>query len=542
MNTVIQREVDHLLLVVKRIEEKKVDLTREYDDWVTVCLSLCDLVNLGEVNSATDEEKEVLKQTALQCFLRVSALNPGYAEEECRDKFQNCIANNTGAVKWGYFYQLAANHGVDVNKLSGRPKGAGRNASGPKEKKPTKLEIVGQYLEGKDIRYDVITRKLQHRVADAQGVPGPWMEMKDRDINDHLYKCNLACGENITPQQFRAVLQSSLVPAAHPLREYLELLPPWDESLPDYLGQVAGMVHIRKPEDYAGDIDLQELWATVFKKWFVAMLAGWTQDDVVNHQVLVLIGEQGKYKTTWLDRLMPPELKAYRCKQTAMENMDKDEQIRAAEYGLINLDEMDKLSERGLNAIKSLFTNTEIDLRAPYAYGKEKRIRIASYVASGNKEQFLTDATGNRRWLPFTVDEIDSPYEHEFPYQGMYAQGVWLLEHGFNYWITTQETADMSEHVNSYMVPQAEADLVSVYFEPVEKGATDAQALTAAEIRAKIMSWGNLRNAIGLPQLGAILTNQGFHKTRPSRNGPRLYLVREKNADYINAQRRQLAT
>ncbi|MBQ6790488.1 MAG: hypothetical protein IJP76_03485, partial [Paludibacteraceae bacterium] len=39
--------------------------------------------------------------------------------------------------------------------------------------------------------------------------------------------------------------------------------------------------------------------------------------------------------------------------------------------------------------------------RAAYGYTKERRIRLASFCASGNKQEFLTDLTGNRRWLPF---------------------------------------------------------------------------------------------------------------------------------------------
>ena len=56
------------------------------------------------------------------------------------------------------------------------------------------------------------------------------------------------------------------------------------------------------------------LWRICFKKWFVAMVASWMKDEVVNHQVLVLIGKQGIYKTTWLEHLIPPHLRAYACK------------------------------------------------------------------------------------------------------------------------------------------------------------------------------------------------------------------------------------
>ncbi|WP_232432746.1 virulence-associated E family protein [Parabacteroides distasonis] len=58
------------------------------------------------------------------------------------------------------------------------------------------------------------------------------------------------------------------------------------------------MVHVKDPAK-------QSLWASCFKKWFVAMVASWMADEVTNHEILVLIGRQGIYKTTWIDRLMP---------------------------------------------------------------------------------------------------------------------------------------------------------------------------------------------------------------------------------------------
>ena len=88
------------------------------------------------------------------------------------------------------------------------------------------------------------------------------------------------------------------------------------------------------------------------------MVAGWMKDEVVNHQVLVLIGPQGIFKTTWLDSLMPPQLAQYRSKQSAAGRLDKDELLRATEFGLINMDEIDRMTESDLNQLKSLITST----------------------------------------------------------------------------------------------------------------------------------------------------------------------------------------
>ena len=53
-------------------------------------------------------------------------------------------------------------------------------------------------------------------------------------------------------------------------------------------------------------------------------------DEVVNQHVLVLIGMQGIYKTTWLERLLPPELRGYGCKLCNLHDMDKDDRLRTA--------------------------------------------------------------------------------------------------------------------------------------------------------------------------------------------------------------------
>ena len=63
------------------------------------------------------------------------------------------------------------------------------------------------------------------------------------------------------------------------------------------------------------------------------MVASWLRDDVVNQQVLVLIGRQGIFKTTWLEYLLPPELRAYGCKMANSTQLNKDERLRIAEYG-----------------------------------------------------------------------------------------------------------------------------------------------------------------------------------------------------------------
>jgi predicted P-loop ATPase len=269
------------------------------------------------------------------------------------------------------------------------------------------------------------------------------------------------------------------------------------------------------------------LWRACFPKWFVAMVAGWVDNNTVNHQVIVLIGRQGIFKSTWINRLLPPELQGYTTDHIDIDRLDKDEELRAAEYGLINIDELDKLNDRQLNKLKSMITTQHVDVRAPFGRHKEKRVRVASYAASGNKEEFLTDQTGNRRWLPFHVEAIDSPFSHALPYDGMFAQACYLLQNDFNYWFELDDIRSLETHVESFMVPTSEEELIPIYFSPARMEDAGSKFLTLAEISAKISSLGNLKKNPDPRRLGAIMTKFGFVKSRSGHNSTRGYYVRE---------------
>ena len=300
--------------------------------------------------------------------------------------------------------------------------------------------------------------------------------------------------------------------------------------MPDYISQVAQTVHMASDNE-------NQLWKDAFKKWFVAMVAGWSEEDIVNHQVIVFIGLQGIYKSTWINRLLPPELTEYTTDNIDIERLDKDEQLRAAEYGLINIDELDKLTDRQLNKIKAMVTSTHVDVRASYGRHKEKRVRVATYAASGNKEEFLTDQTGNRRWLPFHVVSIDSPYEHKLPYDGMYAQALYLLRNGFNYWFDLNEIQNLKTQVEEFMVLTSEEQLIQVYFEPASKDRPGAEFLTLAEIAAKLTVNGSLHKDIDQRRLGAIMTKLGYEKARNGHNRTRGYIVFEHTTAEIEKMR-----
>ena len=459
--------------------------------------------------------------------------------------------------------------------------------------------IEDNYLQFSRLRHDVISDKLQIRLSgeEAMRLLGErqeyWREMTKNDINSIVCHCAQECDVNITSREVMTALQSDLIPDVHPLREYILSLPPYTPDQPDWIDFVASQVKVREsaqdrpagcrsaqvPVDgrsaapvvfhnestasNASELqcsasetnyseathssqrersEADQLWRVCFKKWFVAMVASWMKDEVVNHQVLVLIGKQGIYKTTWLEHLIPPHLRAYACKLANSNELNKDERLRIAEFGLISLDEIDSMNNRELNQLKSVITATDVNERAAYAYTKERRIRLASFCASGNRRDFLTDITGNRRWLPFEVESIQNPFHTTLPYEQMYAQ-AWSLAQDpfFSYWFDLDEIEVLEQHNQHFRDESNEEQLIDVYFAVPATDGVNTKFLTTAEISERLIYYGNIKRPLSLSRLGVLLSQKGFLSIRKGTPQRRGWIVYERDSEEINSERKMLS-
>ena len=282
------------------------------------------------------------------------------------------------------------------------------------------------------------------------------------------------------------------------------------------------------------------LWRLCFKKWFVAMVASWLKDDIVNHQVLVLIGRQGIFKTTWLERLIPPHLRDYCCKLANATQLSKDDRLRIAEFGLINMDELDAMTPRELSAMKSVITASDVNERAAYGYTKERRVRLASFCASSNKREFLTDMTGNRRWLPFEVENIQNPFYTTQPYDLMYAEALYLIENDFNYWFDMEEIDTLEEHNEAFRAQDSEEQLLPILFDIPAEG--KGEFMTTAQISERLVSYGNIKKPMSVSQLGMLLGKAGYKavRRRITQVLTRGWLVYQRDSDELNALKKLL--
>jgi predicted P-loop ATPase len=215
--------------------------------------------------------------------------------------------------------------------------------------------------------------------------------------------------------------------------------------------------------------------------------------------------------------------------------LNKDERLRIAEYGLIALDEIDAMGPRELNVMKSVITASDISERAAYGYTKERRIRLASFCASGNKQEFLTDLTGNRRWLPFLVESITNPFCLSLPYEQIYAQAAYLIEQGFQYWFDLNDIDELEQHNDDFRAQENEEQLLSVYFDIPAAGY--GSFMTTAEISDKLVTMGSIKKPMSMVQLGMLLKRNGFQSKQIGTARTRGWLVRVRDMEEVNANR-----
>lgn len=389
-----------------------------------------------------------------------------------------------------------------------------------------------------------------------------WQPISDRIVNTLWSQMSSVMRVNI--QDVYRVIESDYVPAFNPFVEYLESLPEWHEGDHDYIADLAATVkikgeqeHIESPEaaslkgtaqegtsqeGTAQEGTAQEADFSLFtfpyslKKWLVGMVAGWISEDVVNNVILVFIGEQGAYKTTWFNYLLPPQLKQYFYTKTNANRMTRDDLLTLAQYGLVCCEELDTMRPAELNQLKAAVTMPSIDERAAYAHFHEHRKHIASFCGTGNNVSFLSDPTGNRRWLPFEVESIVSPRDHPFCYEGIYSQALSLYKSGFTFWFTKEEIQEQNRHNRKFETPRLEHELVDLYFRrPLEH--ENSMFMTSSRVLQIIGS--GITQKLSATRIGMAFSELGFQRVRY--HGIRGYLVMQRTAEEIMAYQKSMA-
>ena len=354
-----------------------------------------------------------------------------------------------------------------------------------------------------------------------------WQPVCDRLVNT-LWAV-LKTQKEVSRADIWSVIDSDFVPLYNPLCHYLDSLPPPDVNR-GAIFELAMTVTVK------GGTEEQALFYLYLRKWLVGMVAGWVDEVEVNNCILVLVGRQGIFKTTWFNSLLPPDLQSYFHSNTSFGNMTKDEVLKLSQYGLICCEELDTMKPSEMNRLKWAVTTPVTDERRPYAHYSERRKHIASYCGTGNNVQFIDDSTGTRRWLPFEVESIENPREHPIDHDAVFAEAYDLYRQGFQYWFNDEEMQVLQCHNERFEVAKPERELISKYYRlpnEHERG----EFVSNTDILMTI--GGNLLPRLNSNSLGRAMTALGFQRMRS--HGQRGYTVVAYSAEEIKANRSVLA-
>lgn len=405
----------------------------------------------------------------------------------------------------------------------GKQGGGGDNRG---DSKTATVEEIKSFLDGHiSLRFNEITSRVEYEIPADNTDANRFMPVNDRIVNSLWSQMSTITRVNI--QDMYRVIESDYVPVFNPFKEYLNNLSKPGEQ--DYIRELAQTVRVKGGEQE------QKLWHLYLKKWLVGMVASWISEDVVNNVILVLIGEQGAYKTTWFNYLLPPPLKQYFYTKTNANRMSKDDILTLAQYALVCCEELDTMRPAELNQLKAAVTMPSIDERAAYAHYHEHRKHIASFCGTGNNTQFLSDPTGNRRWLPFEVESILSPREHPFHYEGIYAQALSLYTSGFQYWFTKEEIQELNRHNKQFETPHLEHELVDLYFRrPIDSELGEFISVA----RALQMISNGISQKLSAVNVGRAFSDLGFKRVRT--NSSRGFIVVCRTPEEIKAYQHRL--
>ena len=332
--------------------------------------------------------------------------------------------------------------------------------------------------------------------------------LDEREIETMRCRMEQDTGKRVLPRDVQSVLKSNYAMLLHPVRSYINSLEKWDGT--DRVAQLAAMVTVKSACENVSQEKAQEEFEWALHKWLVGLVATWLSDNQRNEQVLVLIGEQGIYKTTFFRYLLPPPLRGYFWENNHNSFSQKDDKLALTEFCIADIEEIEAFVDRDMAELKSLVSAYHIKERRPYAKFRTPKSRLASFCATGNTQRFLTDLTGNRRWFCFLVSSIKEPWEWTIDFQQLYAQLREEYLQGFRFWLEKPEEKRVKTMNEPFRVVTKEEELINARLAK-PRGNQPYKRMSATMIA--IYLTGYLNSQLSIRKISEVMRMKEFHCT-----------------------------
>ncbi len=388
---------------------------------------------------------------------------------------------------------------IGVISSEGNRKEAAPVSSKEEVKKAKSCSLMQEVTAFLTSRYRFRFNVLTEETEVANNIPDThlrYTKVDERWMNT-LSMETIETGIDCWDRDIQRFVRSRRISEYHPFTAYFEQLPEWDGT--DRVSALA-----RRVSD-------NPVWVNGFHRWMLGLSAQWMQfrPDTNNANrannansanntssinransvaPLLVSSRQGLGKSTFCRLLMPDALKAYYTESYDLSSPASAE-AKLAAYGLINLDEFDKLSASKMPLLKNLMQASALNIRKAYKRSASALPRIASFIGTSNREDLLVDRTGSRRFLCVSLEHaIDcvTPVEHE----QLYAQLKAELLSGERSWFNKEEEQAIQQHNALFYkhIPEEEVFRLCFRFATQEDHPQEVLPLSATQLFERMKS------------------------------------------------------
>lgn len=368
------------------------------------------------------------------------------------------------------------------------------------------VQLRKYLLEHFTFRYNTLTGATEFQLKNTTDRFRP---ISEREMNGMIVDARLEgipCWRNDIP----TLVLSNKVEAYNPFHLYMQKLPQWDE-----IDRVTPLL-LR--------VSNNELWQKCGRYWLRAMASQWTGVERTHANILTPIlisSKQGLNKSTFCRSLLPDSLRYYYLDNLNLATSTFPER-KLVKNGLINLDEFDKIRESQQANLKNLLQMVNIPIFRGKRLGWVNENRLASFIATTNCYQILTDPTGSRRFL--CVEVLHAISEEPLEHKQIYAQLKAELKAGKPDFLNHEEEQLLQRHNKAYYRQSPLEDVFyNCYRRPME--AEKGIWLTAAEIYNTLHRFNSsAMKDTSVKQLTSHLPAMGFF-AKHSMYGNRYYVM-----------------
>ena len=412
---------------------------------------------------------------------------------------------------------LTPNTGNNQQMIADSGTAEAKNDNKKEDKNSVRSNIVSmmKLLESRyDFRYNTVMKYVEYLPKD-KGWYG-YRPVEPRVQKRMTLEVQLA-DIRVSIKDVRNFLESDYIKNYNPIDEYLfQCYDKWDGK--DHIRALARTVPTNNP-----------YWADWFYTWFLGMVDQWrgfTHRQYGNSVAPLLISKQGYNKSTFCRRLLPPELQwGYNDNLVLSEKRQVYQAM--AQFMVINLDEFNQISPQVQQGfLKNLIQLPTLKYKPPYGSHVMEFPRLASFIATSNMKDILSDPSGNRRFIGV---ELTGPIDVSVRpnYQQLFAQALSALNNGEKSYFDAQQVKLIMKSNSQFEIIQPIDQYFLLYFELVEDE-KEGDYLTAAEIFDYLKKQiGSSLKVNSLMGFGRKLANMSELKHKRFADGMK-YLVKKK--------------